>query len=378
MSSWFWRLLCVAVITGSARAWSFSLIAYNAYGDNPAVTNPASWSTNAAQLQALGRQLIYLNPDVVTFVEIPQPYCYEMPDFVAAYLPGYYLATNSIGDGFLMSAVVSRYPITRSASYLHGTSLAPFGAAGHNFTRDLFEAQIALPGFSQPFHSFVTHLKASSDAVSMARRGAEAGAISNFFVTTFLPGTNGSHPYTLSGDFNEDINRSSNTNYPIQRLVNSATGLQLTTPVNPLTPPPNNDLTLDIQTTLTVRFDYILPCPLLFSNIAGSQVFRTDLLSPTPPGLLKFDDQTSSDHLPVIMNFNNPYNPPFHVLSVQVTNQTVALTWESSAGRQYVIYASADLASWSPLATNTATGPNLAFSTAATPGKRFFRIYRVP
>ena len=63
----------------------------------------------------------------------------------------------------------------------------------------------------------------------------------------------------------------------IQRLISAPTGLQLTTPLNALT---GSERTWSIQDAdgLTVRYDYILPCGLLFSNITGSQVFRTDLL----------------------------------------------------------------------------------------------------
>src|ERR1019366_3313636 len=104
-------------------------------------------------------------------------------------------------------------------------------------------------------------------------------------------------PYTLSGDLNEDIIRPgtySVTPGPIQRLISPPTGLQLATPVNPFT---GSELTISIQSLhLDVRFDYILPCSLLFSNIASSQVFRTDLLPSPPPPLLAGDDATASDH----------------------------------------------------------------------------------
>ncbi len=164
------RLVCTLL----ACAWvtsvhALSLLTYNVSGNGA-----TSWTTNDAQVQAIGRQLMYLQPDVITFNEIPRNYRYQMTNFVAAYLPGYYLATNSQSDGFIMSAIASRYPITRSTSYLHGTSLAAYGASGYNFTRDLFEAQISVPGFSQPYHAFTTHLKAMTDQTSMQRRSAEA------------------------------------------------------------------------------------------------------------------------------------------------------------------------------------------------------------
>jgi endonuclease/exonuclease/phosphatase family metal-dependent hydrolase len=140
-----------------------------------------------------------------------------------------------LDDGFIRSVILSRYPITSSVSRLHGSDLAPYGYTGSGFTRDLFEAQISIPGFSQPLHVFTAHLKSATDADSSAKRAAEAGAVSNFFATVYLP-ANGQQPYILSGDMNEDILRPSPSNpQSIQRLASTPTGLQLTTAVNPFT-----------------------------------------------------------------------------------------------------------------------------------------------
>ena len=251
-----------------------------------------------------------------------------MADFVTAFCPGYYLVTNSMGDGYIHSAILSRYPIISSTSWLHGSDLTPYGYTGSGFTRDLFEAQISIPGFSQPLHVFTAHLKSSTDADSSAKRAAEAGAVSNFFATVYLP-ANGQQPYVLSGDMNEDILRPSPSNLqPIQSLVSAPTGLQLTTAVNPFT---DSELTISIRDGLTKRYDYILPCMALFTNIVSSQVFRTDLLTPLPPNLFSYDDNTASDHLPVFMVFANPFNPPFRLLAIGRTNQIVSLQWESAA-----------------------------------------------
>jgi len=70
--------------------------------------------------------------------------------------------------------------------WLDGVSLITFGVNAQ-FARDLFEAEIQVPDFPDPLHVFTTHLKAQSDHESAERRGAEASAISNFFVTVFLP-----------------------------------------------------------------------------------------------------------------------------------------------------------------------------------------------
>src|SRR5206468_10034761 len=114
----------------------------------------------------------------------------------------------------------------------------------------------------------------------------------------------------------------------IQRLTSAPTGLHLTTPVNPYTA---SGLTFSIQAaSLTKRYDYILPGGFLFTNIVGSQVFRTDLLPDPSPPLQSNDDITASDHLPVLMVFNKPGGPPFRITSIAVSDQTVTLKWESA------------------------------------------------
>ncbi|HWH71547.1 MAG TPA: endonuclease/exonuclease/phosphatase family protein, partial [Candidatus Sulfotelmatobacter sp.] len=353
-----------------------SLLTYNVNGNGQ-----SDWSTNAAQVQAIGRQLRYLQPDIIAFNEIPYTNTWQMPNFVAAYLPGYNLATNSGTDGFVRSVIASRFPIRWSQKWLDGVSLAPFGYSG-NFARDLFQAQIAIPGFPQPLEVFVAHLKAttSSPQNDASKRAAEAGAISNFFVTTFLPGTNGLHPYLLAGDLNEDIFLPETNRYvsghPIQSLVSEPTGLQLTTPLNALT---GTDFTESIRDQLNVRFDYILPCSLLASNVLSSQVFRTDLLANPPAPLLKTDDQTASDHLPVLMNFGNPYAKPFRLSSLRCANQTRTLQWETVRGQSYRVEVSSNLVDWSVLANSlTATDTTATLATNRAEARQFFRVYRLP
>ena len=198
------------------------------------------------------------------------------------------------------------------------------------------------------------HLKSGQDANSAAKRAAEAGAVSNFFATVFLP-ANGEEPYVLSGDMNEDILRpraSRSTVAPTpdrcaDRITTGHTGQSALT---------DSELTWSIQNTNTgptLRYDYILPCARLFSNIVSSQVFRTDLLNPLPANLYSNDDSIASDHLPVFMVFANPFNAPFRLLSVGMTNQIVSLTWESQSNRSYDIEVSSNLIAWTPLATQS-------------------------
>ena len=365
----------VALSVWCTSAPAFSYLTYNAHGNG--LTN---WSTNLWHVQAIGRQMQYLNPDIITFNEIPvtNNCTAQMADFVTAFRPGYYLVTNSTDDGFIRSVILSRFPIVSSTSRLHGSDLTPYGYTNSGFTRDLFEAQISVPGFPQPLHVFTAHLKSAQDANSSAKRAAEAGAVSNFFATVYLA-TNSLQPYVLSGDMNEDILRPPVSNpQSIQRLISAPTGLQLATAVNPFT---GSERTWSIQDAdgLTVRYDYILPCGLLFSNITSSQVFRTDLLYPVPSNLYSNDNKIASDHLPVFMVFGNPFNTPFRLLSIGVTNQNISLKWESASNRQYHVDVSSDLAAWMPLATNlAATGTNFTFATNVPGDVKFFRIRRAP
>jgi endonuclease/exonuclease/phosphatase family metal-dependent hydrolase len=370
----------IATTNGEIR-----ILQYNVEGNGA-----TDWTTNATQVKAIGRELMYLNPDIITFNEIPTTNgLVQMTNWVKAFLPGYFVATNSFGDGFIQNVIVSRFPITRSASHLHGSHLNQYGYIGTsstNFTRDLFEAQIAVPNWPLPLHVFDAHLKSTSGTPfqdDADKRAAEASAVSNYFATVFLTGTNSTHPYILDGDMNEDAFFPQTGDYasghPIQRMTAPTTGLQMTIPVNPVT---HTDLTESIQGTLDTRFDYILPCPLLLSNVAGSEVFRTDLLTSFPPNLNSNDDKIASDHLPVLMVFNNPFDTPFQLLSIARTNQNITLKWESQNNRSYSIEVSTNLIFWMPFATNiltTTTNSTFTFMTNNVGNQlQFFRVYRAP
>jgi len=376
-----------ATLTVIPSSGALTYLTYNVDGNSITGTDPTNWAVTAPQVQAIGRELDYLNPDIITFNEIPTAYKWQMTNWVNAFLPGYYLATNSIGDGFIQNYVVSRWPIMRSQSWLSSSNLSNFGYTNGSATvaRDLFEAQIAVPNYSQPLHVFVAHLKATTSGGQddADRRAAEASCVSNFFVNVFLTGTNKLHPYILSGDMNEDILRPETAKYvtghPIQRLVGQPTGLQLTTPTNPFTSAPTNDLTESIRGPLDVRFDYIMPNALMFSNIVTSQIFRTDKLSPVPSGLLSGDDKTASDHLPVLMVFKNPFQNPFQLLSVTRNDPSVTLNWQSVPGQQYRVESSPDLTTWTVFATNLmATNFSFTLTTNSSPAAQFFRVRKTP
>lgn len=365
----------VATLTVSLPPATVSLLTYNVKGNGA-----TDWSTNAAQVQAIARELQYLQPDVITFNEIPWDLRYEMTNFIAAFLPNYNLAVSSGTDGSICSAIATRYPITRASKWLDGIDLRSFGYSNannalDNFTRDLFEAQIAVPGFARPLHVYTTHLKATASgeyADNAAKRAAEASAITNFFATNLFT----LYPYdlyTLSGD----MNASDTNELCIQTLLSPAMGLKMTYPKNPVTGSLNTYSTTTANPSS--RLDYIFPGPLLYSNIKTSLVFRTDKLTPLPPGLNSNDSQVASDHYPVLMVFNNPYDKPFKLLSVTRTNPTVTLKWESVFGQPYRVESSTNLTSWTTQAINlVATGTNYTYSTNLNDGQRYFRVYRMP
>lgn len=344
------------------------LMTYNVKGNGT-----TDWSTNTVQAQALGREIGYLNPDIITFNEIPYTNTWQMTNWVTAFMPGFYLATNSGTDGFIRSVIASRFPINYSHKWLDGADLNPFGYTNSNFTRDLFEAEINVPNWPLPLHVFVTHLKSSNTGYTdaAAKRAAEAACITNFFATNFFV-LYPNHPFTLSGDMNE-----SDTNaIAIQRLISPAMTTRLTSPVNSI----SGSINTYSSASPSERIDYIFPCALLATNFSGDQVFRSDVLTPTPTNLLKSDSTNASDHLPVIITLNNPFNTSFRLLSCVRSNQSVTLQWETATNRFFNIQTSSNLVDWSLLGSNLfATGTNLTFSAGNAPNPaQYFRVYRVP
>lgn len=366
----------VALLSVYEAAPGVSVLTYNVRGNGA-----TDWSTNAAQVQAIARQLQYLQPDIVTFNEVPWEHRFQMTNFVKAFLPDYQIVISSGTDGSICSAIASRFPITRASKWLDGIDLRSFGYSNannslDNFSRDLYEAQIAVPGFSRPLHVFTTHLKATSSSAdyadNAAKRAAEAAAITNFFATNLFV----QFPYDLYV-LTGDMNASDTNELCIQKLLSPATGLQMTQPRNPVTGGLNTYSTATANPAS--RLDYIFPGPLLASNIKTGLVFRSNVLTPLPPGLNSNDSQVASDHYPVLTVFNNPYDKPFKLLSVERTNATVTLRWESVFGQTYRVESSSNLLHWSTLANQlVATGTNVSYSGELNEAVRFFRVYRVP
>jgi endonuclease/exonuclease/phosphatase family metal-dependent hydrolase len=346
-----------------------TLVHYNVKGNFA-----PDWTTNAPQVQAIARKLQHLNPDIITLNEIPSGSQHEMTNWMIAFFPQYQLAISPGGDFAIRSGVISRFPITRTQSWLNNAPLTNFGYNG-DFTRDLFEAEIAVPGATEPLHVFTTHLRSGPDADAQQRRAAESSAVSNFFTTVFLS-TNGHRPYLLTGDLNEDIAIPLNQNLqPIQRLLAAPVGLQLTTPLNPFT---LSAFTHSIQGSMDARIDYVLPNGLLSSNVVASQVFRTDLLpAPLPANLNSEDSVVASDHLPVVVVFNYP-DPPLQV-TLSGSNQMLTLTWPALVGRSFNVEASTNLLTWTAAATNlVAYSAQGTWTTTTTNAAQFYRVLRQP
>jgi hypothetical protein len=54
----------------------------------------------------------------------------------------------------------------------------------------------------------------------------------------------------------------------------------------------------------------------------------------------------ASDHLPVMMVFNNPFTQPFMLTSFTRSNQSITLAWQSVPGQSYQVQSSSNLTSW--------------------------------
>lgn len=366
----FIRSCFLFLALSTAQCAPLTLMTWNVAGNGA-----TDWTTNSAQVQSIGRIIDYLQPDVVTLQEVPFPYVSEMTNFVAAFLPGFQLARYSGTDGILCSVILSRYPIKRQQKWLDGVLLTDFGYAGR-FTRDLFEAEIAVPHWSYPLHVFTTHLKSGFDADSIARRGAEALAISNFVVNTFYPGWR-QQPLVLTGDFNEDVVVHANSGAGVvPKITNNAVGLNLTTPVNPAT---GSERTFSIRTSLQSRLDYVLPGKLLYAHVISGRTFRTDLLDPLPPGLSTDDSRIASDHLGILMVFENPYVVPFQITGIERTGRYLSIRWEARPGRRYSVEWTSDLRTWSEAANGIlAGGAEGLWNTAPPAANRFYRLFEEP
>ena len=359
-------LLLLGLLSGNALA-ELRVLTWNLGGNG--LTN---WSVDMPQVQAVGRILRHLQPDVVALQELPNEnrgYA-NLDAFAQTYLPGFTNFYSSGTDGILRSGFLSRHPVRRFQSHLDGVPLIDFGSSGR-FTRDLFEAEVEVPGFPTPVHVFTVHLKAGSDANSIAVRAAEASAISNHVVRV-LPALFPGRPFILMGDFNEDVSRPRDVaRNPIPRLTNSATTLVMLNATNPVTQRPE---TWSSRFSLNTRLDYILASGGLAATASSATVFRADRVNPLPEGMLRDDSATASDHLPVMAIFG-PVKPIlFRITEASESAGIVSLTWEADSGIGYRVEKSTDLRNWIQATATRATN-RMAFPVAASP--EYYRVLRV-
>ena len=78
----------------------------------------------------------------------------------------------------------------------------------------------------------------------------------------------------------------------------------------------------------------MLHCNLLYYSVNGSQVFRSDPVSPPALPLLAGDTATAADHLPVFLSFRNPSNVPMAIRGPTVSNEVATLRWTTIRGRK--------------------------------------------
>lgn len=359
-------LLLLGLWSGNARA-GLRVLTWNLGGNG--LTN---WSVDMPQVQAVGRILRHLQPDVVALQELPNEnrgYA-NLGAFAQTYLPGFTNFYSSGTDGILRSGFLSRYPVRRFQSHLDGVPLIDVGSSGR-FTRDLFEAEVEVPGFPTPVHVFTAHLKAGSDTNSIAVRAAEASAISNHLVRV-LPALFPGRPFILMGDFNEDVSRPRDVaRNPIPRLTNAATTLVMLNATNPVT---QRSETWSSRFSLNTRLDYILASGGLAATASSATVMRADRVNPLPEGMLRDDNATASDHLPVMAIFG-PVTPIlFRITKFSEEAGVVSLNWEADSGIGYRVEKSTDLRNWIQATATRATN-RMAFPAAGSP--EYYRVRRV-
>ena len=86
----------------------------------------------------------------------------------------------------------------------------------------------------------------------------------------------------------------------------------------------------------------------------------------------------ASDHLPVLIVFNNPFTYPFSVTSIQASNNSLSIIWESVPGQSYRVEASSTFASWEPVADHLlATNSILTWTSNLSGSPIFFRVKRI-
>lgn len=285
----------ITVGAASAPAVQIKVMTYNIHQE---VGQSAGYDSFNAE--RIGRIVNFYKPDVFTINELqgnnPINAAVNLKNWINNYLTylgnTYYTYIGTYTDGYILDAIVSKYPISDAKS----ESVAP---------RGLVSALIDLPG-SVDVRVYTTHLKAMGDATSAKTRQAGANRTAYDISTWSSIPANSSIPYILMGDMNEDEDNPQSP--PISTSYCPITTLK-SAYLNDLMPDNMYGSTKTISSSNpTSRFDYILYSwqlkPVLGAGnclvVDTNQMYlHQQLISP----LTKYDS-AASDHLCVLGTFD--------------------------------------------------------------------------
>ena len=110
--------------------------------------------------------------------------------------------------------------------------------------------------------------------------------------------------------------------------------------------------------------------------LESAQACGLALLPGPPTPLLSGDSATASDHLPVQMEFRNPYAPALApIITVGRLNGGVfGFDFKGLAGRPVVVEASTNLQTWVAIQTNIVGTGVTPFTESPFYGQRFYRL----
>jgi endonuclease/exonuclease/phosphatase family metal-dependent hydrolase len=289
--------------------------------------------SNTASQPALAKVINYLSPDVWTINELGGNNAginfTTAHDTLVAFIntqltvfganpvegQNYFIYLGQRTDGYIIQAIVSRYPFLSTQTYSDANS-------GYPALRGLVRAHIDLPG-SVELGVFTAHLKALNSTTDAAKRQAEATADAATVASWMA--AQGGDGAVMTGDFNESEEPGDADNWSglstIGDPITMADGTtQIYRPITTLrgaalddagpTSIKGNRDTID-ATTPDARFDYILHRSSHLTYLSG-QVFDTKQHTAVQLSTLNVangtsfvvaDSASASDHLPVLEVF---------------------------------------------------------------------------
>lgn len=316
---------------------------------NIARTVGVSAGYTSSTAQSIARIVNYYQPDVIGINEFEGSNATSgdtvLRQWISHYLPylgsTYYTYVSPLSDGYIMNAMVSRYPILDKQCY----SLNP---------RGLLSALIDLPG-PDDLRVFTCHLKAYADSSSASERQAGADAAVSRIMTWSGTTANATTAYVITGDMNED---EENPQTALTGTYHPLTTLLTAYLVNNKPSNLYGSFKTISSTSPTRRFDYILPSwrldPISGQVIDTNQMFNHGQL---PAGLQRLDSQ-GSDHLCVVETFDIESNSSVGCKAL-TDGRSVTLCGKTVTGvfdGQFYIEESNHL---SAIRVNSATSPSI-------------------